>query len=165
MARDNQSIIRETRRQWWHNDLSPRFTCLPASYVLVVVIHPLRGSRANRHHTSNLQSGAAQPTQDGDPQATSNPLEYLLAFHWGKVKNPSQSPRLEPNTNTFLRSTILATPSHLGGGNHQEKQMNPTAKHNHQVPLDEISQSNVLGCSPNSPNDESIKQDELERNG
>ena len=25
-------------------------------------------------------------------QATSNPLEYLLALHQGKVKNPSQSP-------------------------------------------------------------------------
>ena len=35
--------------------------------VLVVVIHSLGGSRANRHHTPNLQSGAAQPTQDEDP--------------------------------------------------------------------------------------------------
>jgi hypothetical protein len=25
-------------------------------------------------------------------QATSNPLEYLLALHWEKVKNPSQLP-------------------------------------------------------------------------
>jgi len=39
----------------------PRFTCLPASYIPVVVIHPLGGSRANP------QPGAAQPTQDGDP--------------------------------------------------------------------------------------------------
>ena len=57
----------ETR---WHNDFSPRFTCLPASCVPVVAIHSLRGSRANRHHTSNPQSGAAQPTQDEDPQAS-----------------------------------------------------------------------------------------------
>jgi hypothetical protein len=99
---------------------SLRFTCLPASYVSVVVIHPLGGSRANRHHTPNLHSGAAQPTQDGDPQATSNPLEYLLAIHRGKVKNPSQSPRSELETSTTLRSTILAAPSHLGGGNHKE---------------------------------------------
>ena len=53
-------------------------------------------------------------------QAMSNPLEYLLALHWGKVKNPSQSPRSEPETITNLRSTILAAPSRLGGGNHQE---------------------------------------------
>ena len=66
------------------------------------------------------QSDAAQPTQDEDPQATSNPLEYLLALHRGKVKNPSQSPRSEPETIATLRSMILAAPSHLGGGNHQE---------------------------------------------
>jgi hypothetical protein len=68
-------------------------------------------------------------------QVTSNPPEYLLDLRRGKVKNPSQSPRSEPKTNTFLRSTIFAAPSHLGGGNHQEKQANPAAKHNHQVPL------------------------------
>ena len=90
-------------------------------------------------------------------QATSNPLEYLLALHCRKIKNPSQSPRSKPETSTFLRSTILAAPSHLGGGNHQEKQANPAAKHNQQVPLDAITQSNALGCSPISPNDESIK--------
>ena len=122
-----------------------------------MVIHSLGGSHANRHHTPNLQSGAAQPTQDEDPQATSNPLEYLLALHRGKVKNPSQSPRSKPETITFLRSMILAAPSRLGGGNHQEKQANPAVKHNHQVPLVAITQRNTLGCSPISPNDESIK--------
>ena len=88
----------------------------------------------------NPQLSAAQPTQDGDPLATSNPLEYLLARHRGKVKNPTQSPRSELETITFLRSTILAAPSHLGGSNHQEKQAKCTAKHNHQVPLDAITQ-------------------------
>ena len=87
----------------------------------------------------------------------SNPLEYLLALRRGKVKNPSQSPRSEPETITALRSTILAAPSHIGGGNHQEKQANHIAKHEHQVPLDAITQSNALGCSQFSPNDESIK--------
>jgi hypothetical protein len=65
---------------------------LVGKLVPVVAIHPLGGSRANRHHTPNTQPGAAQPTQDGDPQATSNPLEYLLALCQEKVKNPSQSP-------------------------------------------------------------------------
>jgi hypothetical protein len=60
-------------------DFYPRFTCLPASYVLGVAIHPLGGSRANWHHTPNPQSGATQPTQDGDPQAMSNPLEMPFA--------------------------------------------------------------------------------------
>jgi hypothetical protein len=53
-------------------------------------------------------------------QAMNNPLEYLLALRQGKVKNPSQSPQSKPETITFLRSTILAAPSRLGGSNHQE---------------------------------------------
>jgi hypothetical protein len=89
-------------------------------------------------------------------QAMSNPLEYLLALHWGKVKNPSQSPLSEPDTITTLRSTILAAPSHLGGSNHQEKQAKSAVKHNHQVSRCNHS-SNALGCSPISSNDESIK--------
>ena len=101
-------------------DFSSMFTCLAASYVPVVAIHPLGGSRANRHQTPNPQSGAAQPTQDGDPQAKSNLLEYFLALRRKKVKNPSQSPRSEPETITNLRLTILTAPSRLGGGNHQE---------------------------------------------
>ena len=48
---------------------------LAGKLVPVVAIHLLGGSRANRHHTPNPQSGVAQPTQDKDPQATSNPLE------------------------------------------------------------------------------------------
>ena len=40
---------------------------LPAEKLVPVVgIHPLGGSRANKHYTPNLQPGAAQPTQDGD---------------------------------------------------------------------------------------------------
>ena len=78
----------------------------------------------------------------------SNPLEYILALHRKKVKNPSQSPRLEPETITFLRLTILAALSRLGGGNHQEKQVNPAAKHNHQVPLDAITQAMHLNLLP-----------------
>jgi hypothetical protein len=47
-------------------------------------IHPLEGSHANRHYTPNTQPGAVQPTQDGDPQATSNPLEYLFTITRGE---------------------------------------------------------------------------------
>ena len=51
----------------------------------------------------NPQLGAAQPTQDEDPQA-------FCDLPRGKLKNPSQSPWLEPETITFLRSMILAAP-------------------------------------------------------
>ena len=92
MASDNQSITIEIPGD---NDDTRFFTkvhLLVGKLVPIVVIHSLGGSRANRHHTPNPQSGAAQPTQDEDPQATSNPLEYIWALRWGKVKNPSQSP-------------------------------------------------------------------------
>jgi hypothetical protein len=51
---------------------------------------------------------------------------------------------------------ILAAPSHLCGGNHQEKQVKSAMKHNHQVPLDAITQSNALGCSQSHQSDEPI---------
>jgi hypothetical protein len=66
---------------------------LAGKVVLVVAIHPLRGSRANWHHTPNPQPGAAQPTQDGDhtnhEQSTRDAFRDLP---WGRLKNPSQSP-------------------------------------------------------------------------
>jgi hypothetical protein len=120
VARDDQSITTEILGD---NDDIRFFTEIHLhanKLVLVVAIHSLGGSRANRHHTSNPQSSFAQPTQDEDPQATSNPLEYLLALHRGKVKNPSQSPRSEPETSTFLCSMILTAPSNLGVGELQE---------------------------------------------
>ena len=92
MASDNQSITIEILED---NDDTRFFTevhLLAGKLVTVVAIHSLGGSRVYRHHTPNPQSGAAQPTQDEDPQATSNPLEYLLTLCWEKIKNPSQSP-------------------------------------------------------------------------
>ena len=64
---------------------------LAGKLVPVVTIHPLEGSRAYRHHTPNPRSGAAQPTQDEDPQATHNPLELPLVLYRERHKNPSQS--------------------------------------------------------------------------
>jgi hypothetical protein len=53
-------------------DFSSKVHLLDNKLVPVVAIHPLGGSRANRHHTPNPQQGATQPTQDEDPQSTSN---------------------------------------------------------------------------------------------
>ena len=91
-------------------------------------------------------------------QATSNSLEYLLALHRRKVKNPSQSPRLKLETITNLFSTILVAPSHLGGSNHQDKQVNPIAKHNHQVSLDAITQAMHWIHSQSHKDDESMME-------
>ena len=91
---------------------------LAGKLLLVVAIHSLGGSRANWHHTPNPQWVPHNQHKIRITQATSNPLEYLLTFRRGKIKNPSQSPR--PETITNLHSTILVALSHLGGGNHQE---------------------------------------------
>ena len=64
---------------------------LASMLVPIVAIHSLEGSHTNRHYTLNTQPGAAQPIQDEDPQATSNPLELPLALRRGMHKNPSQS--------------------------------------------------------------------------
>ena len=98
----------------------PRFTCLSASYFSLwrfthLEVHALIGiTRQTLNRVSHNQHKMRIT------QATSNSLEYLLTLHWGKVKNPLQSPQSEPETITNLRSTILAAPSCLGGDNHHE---------------------------------------------
>jgi hypothetical protein len=42
----------------------------------------------------------------------------------------------------------------------KNKKAKSVAKHNHQVPLDAVTQSNAFGWSSISPHDELIKQDE-----
>ena len=64
---------------------------LASKLVPVVAIYSLGGSCTNRHHTHNPHPGAAQSTQDEDPQATHNPLELPLALRRERHKNPSQS--------------------------------------------------------------------------
>ena len=116
---NTNEILGDKMTQWF----CTKVHLFAGKQVPVAAIYSLGGSRANRHHTPNPQSGAAQPTQDGDLQATSNPLEYILALHREKVKNPSQSPWSELETITNLRLTILAAPSCLGGGNHCKVEM------------------------------------------
>jgi len=61
MARDDQSIIRNPR----DNDDIMIFlqgSLVAGKLVPVVAIHPLGGSRANRHHMNNPLPGGAQPT-------------------------------------------------------------------------------------------------------
>ena len=78
----------------------------------------------------------------------SNPLELPFGTPLGKAQDPLQSLWSEQETIINLRSTILATPSYLGGSNHQEKQVNPVAKHKYQVPLDAITQAMHLDSLP-----------------
>ena len=81
ITRWSQSINHKITNEVLGQDDTRFFTevhLLAGKLVLVVAIHSLEGSRANRHHTPNPQPGAAQPTQDKDPQATCNPLELVV---------------------------------------------------------------------------------------
>jgi hypothetical protein len=66
---------------------------LAGKLVLIMVIRPLEGSRANWYHTPKPQLGVTQPTQDGDhtsyEQSTRDAFRDLPR---GRLKNPSQSP-------------------------------------------------------------------------
>ena len=76
---------------------------LAGKLVPVVAIHPLWGLCANRHHTPNLQSGATQPTQDGDH--TSH--EQSTRVHFGSPLEKGQ----EPLTITTIRAGDKHLPS------------------------------------------------------
>ena len=93
---------------------------LAGKLVLVVAIHSLGGSRANWHHTPNPQPGAAQPTQDEDHTSHEQSTRVPFGTPPGKGQEPLTITMIEPEISTFLCSTILAAPSHLGCGNHQE---------------------------------------------
>ena len=60
VARDIQSITRNPGDNDDTINFSFEVHLLAGKLVPVVAIHPLGGSRANRHHTPNPQSGVAQ---------------------------------------------------------------------------------------------------------
>ena len=133
--------------------------------VPVVAIHSPGGSRANRHHTPNPQLGAAQQTQDEDPQATRNPLELSSVISHGEGTRTPHNPPIGAGDKHHppLNDPRCSKPSRcrqtprVTREIRSETQSPSASRCNHS--------SNTLGWSPISPNDESIKQDELERIG
>jgi hypothetical protein len=147
--------------QWFFSEVH----LLADKLVPVVAIHPFRGSWANRHHTPNLQPGAAQPTQDVNSQATLNPLELSFVVSHGEGTKPPHNPPIgagdkhhpplnDPRCSKLSR--CRQTPR-VTREIHSKTQSPSVSISNHS--------SNALGCSPILSNDESIKQDELERVG
>ena len=61
---------------------------LAGKLVPVVAIHSLEGSHAYRHHTSNPQSGAAQPTQDEDHTSHEQSTRLPFGSPSGKGQEP-----------------------------------------------------------------------------
>jgi hypothetical protein len=81
---------------------------LAANLVLFVAIHTLRDSRANnRHHMPNPQPGVAQPTQDRDTQATSNPLKMPFVISYGEG---SRTPYKSSGGGQEQSPTLVNTP-------------------------------------------------------
>ena len=87
---------------------------------MAVMIHSLGGSRTNWHHMPNLQPGATQPTQNEDHTSYEQSTRVPFASPPGKGQEPLTITTIGAGDNHHLRSTILAAPSRLGGGNHQE---------------------------------------------
>ena len=75
---------------------------LAGELLLVVAIHSLGGSALIGFTRQTLNRVPHNQHKMRITQATSNPLEYLLALRQRKVKNPLQSPRSEPETITNL---------------------------------------------------------------
>ena len=120
-----------------------------------------RGSRACQHATSPL----CQPTLDGlaAKRCCTNlvhtighrknlPTSEVTQWHEqstrvtfrrsaGEGTRPLTITGRWPRTITNSCQSSSVAPSRLGGGNHQEQQVNPVAKHKHQVPLDAITQA------------------------
>ena len=123
MARDNQSNTMNNNEILKDNDDTRFFTevhLLTGKLVSIVVIHPLGGSRTNRHHMPNPQSGIAQPTQDGDHTSHEQSTRVPFGSPPGKGQEPLTITTIGVGDNHHLHSTILTAPSRLGGGNHQE---------------------------------------------
>jgi hypothetical protein len=75
---------------------------------------------------------------------TSNSLELEFSAPPGNHNNPSQQAhQSQPRTITNTWRTSSAAPSHLGGGNHQEKQKS-RSKRTPKYQLDANSQANAL---------------------
>jgi hypothetical protein len=61
---------------------------LAGKLVPVVVIHSLRGSRTNRHHTPNPQLGVAQATQDENHTSYEQSTRVPFGSPSGKGQEP-----------------------------------------------------------------------------
>ena len=83
-----------------------RFTCLPASYVLVVMADSLGGSRANWHHAKPFTRAPQEPTQDEGTQLHEQSTRGAFGAPPGnKPKNPSQIHREMATNNHQLVPT------------------------------------------------------------
>ena len=133
---------------------------LAGKLLLVVAIHSLGGSHANRHHTPNPQPGAAQPTQDEDHTSHEQSTRVPFGALSGKGQEPltittigardnHHPPLNDPSCSKPFR---WRQPPRVTSESRRETRTPSASRRKHS--------SNALGCSPISTNDESIKEDE-----
>jgi hypothetical protein len=83
-----------TTREILGKEMTQDFTevhLLPGKLLLVVAMHPLVGSRANRLLRVEPSVDAAQPHTRWGSSKPRAPLEYLICkLPWGRIKNPLQ---------------------------------------------------------------------------
>src|SRR5918911_3972915 len=80
---------------------------LPGKLLLVVAMHLLGELPAQLARCQRPQWGAAISTQDKDPQATSNPLEYPFANSRGEESRTPHKNPVWPRTITKSSSTTV----------------------------------------------------------
>ena len=130
-----------------------RFTCLPQA-ILVVAIHSLGGPRAYRHHTSNPQSGAAQPTQDEDHTSHGKSTRVPFGSPLGKDQEPLTITMIRAGDNQqppvddpcCSKPSRWRQPPRVTSESHSKTQTPSASRCKHS--------SNTLGFSPNLTKDD-----------
>ena len=113
---------------------------LAGKLLLVVVIHSLRDSCANWHHTPNPQPGAAQPTQDEDYISH----EQSTRVHFGSSPGKGQEPltistiRARDKHLPLLNDPCYTKPSRWQQPPRVTSESRSETQSYHQVPLDAI---------------------------
>jgi hypothetical protein len=116
ISMNTKEIFRDKMTQ----DFSSEVHLLDGKLVPVVAIHPLGGSHANRHHTSNPQPGVAQPTQNRDHTSHVQSTRVAFGAPPGKTQEPLTITGRWPRIITNSCHNSSAAPSRLGIGKHQE---------------------------------------------
>ena len=109
-------------------------------HAMSPLCRPTLGGSAAKRCCTNLVHTIGHHKNLPTSEVTQWHKQSTTALHRKRYKSPHNHRRW-PRTITNSCQSSIAAPSHLGGGNHQEQQANPVAKHEHQVPIDAITQA------------------------
>ena len=97
---------------------------LESTHLHILLYENMVSTHANWHDTPNPQPGAIQPTQDGDPQATSNPLEMSFMISHGEGSRTPHNPPIgaEEQSPIFVQWSRCTKPSRSRQNSKSNKQ-------------------------------------------